>query len=269
MNTSPLPIKRNLSQSHLLSYIAAILMTALSLAGIVFQSSLYSPDELRQSFVANDILNLIIGLPVLMGSIWLTRHGKWIGLLLLPGALFYIVYNYIAYSVAMSQTLLLMPGLCLLAVSGYALFLTLANMDMNLIQSTLQVNVPARFAGGVLIAFGALFFVRSLSQVASLLTAQITLADAEFGVLTADLLTTPIWMIGGFLLWRKRPLGFASAMGLLFQASMLFVGLSGFFILQPILFALPFRLEDFIIILLMGLFFFVPFSLFIRGILKH
>ena len=244
-------------------------MTVISLAGIVFQSTLYSPDELRQSFVANDILNLVIGLPFLLGSVWFARQGKWIGLLFLPGVLFYIVYNYIAYSIAMLQTWLVLPGLCLVAVSAYAIFLTLTSMDMNSIQTTLQDKVPARFAAGVLIVFGVLFFARSISQVAGLLTDQITLAGAEFGVLTADLLTTPIWAIGGFLLSQKRPLGYASATGLLFQASMLFVGLLIFFILQPLLFNLPFRLDDFVVIFVLGLIFFIPFGLFMRRIPKN
>jgi len=168
----------------------------------------------------------------------------------------------------MIQTWLVLPGLCLVAVSTYAIFLTLSSMDTNSIKTVLQDKVPARFAGGVLIVFGVLFFVRSISQVAGLLTGQITLVGAELGVLTADLLTTPIWVIGGFQLWRKHPLGYATATGLLFQASMLFVGLLLFFILQPLLFTLPFRMEDFVVILVMGLFFFVPFGLFVRGIPK-
>jgi hypothetical protein len=170
MNTSPLPIKRDLSQHYTFSIISAILMTVISLTGIVFQSSLYASDELRQSFVANDILNLVIGLPFTLGSVWSARRGKWIGLLFQPGALFYIVYNYIAYSIAMLQTWLALPGLCLVAISTYAIFLTLSSMDMNSIKTTLQDKVPARFAGGVLIVFGVLFFARSISQVAGLLT---------------------------------------------------------------------------------------------------
>jgi len=268
MSHSPLPVKRELSQPYTLAFISAILMTLISLAGIVFQSSLYQPDQLRQSFVANDILNLLIGLPFLLGSVWSARRGKWIGLLLLPGALLYIVYNYTAYTVAMFQTWLIIPGLCLVAVSMYAIYLTLSSMDTTSIQTTLQGKVPARFAAGVLIAFGVLFFARSISQVIGLLTGKITLEGAEFGVLTADLLTTPIWVIGGLLLWRKSPLGYTSAIGLLFQASILFIGLLIFFILQPFLFTLPFRLEDFIVILVMGLFFSIPFGLFARALFK-
>jgi hypothetical protein len=84
----------------------------------------------------------------------------------------------------------------------------------------------------------------------------------------ADLLTTPFWIIGGILLWRKLSLGYVTGAGLLFQASMLFIGLLVFFILQPLLTAVPFPVEDFAVIFGMGLICFIPFGLFARGIIK-
>lgn len=87
-----------------------------------------------------------------------------------------------------------------------------------------------------------------------------------FGVLVADGLTTPFWILGGLALWRKQPLGYVSGMGLLFLASMLFIGLLAFFILQPFVAGVPFPLADFVVILVMGLVVFVPFGLFARGV---
>jgi pilus assembly protein TadC len=84
-------------------------------------------------------------------------------------------------------------------------------------------------------------------------------------VLVADGLTTPFWILGGLYLWRKQPLGYVSGAGLLFQASMLFVGLLAFLTLQPFVAGVPFPLEDFLVILVMGLVVFVPFELFLRG----
>ena len=86
------------------------------------------------------------------------------------------------------------------------------------------------------------------------------------GVLVADLLTTPVWMAGGVWLWRRHALGYAAGAGLLFQASMLFVGLLVFFILQPFLTAMAFPQQDFLVIFVMGLVCFIPLALFIRGL---
>jgi len=114
---------------------------------------------------------------------------------------------------------------------------------------------------------GALFIPRSADQMMSTFTGQVTLNRPELGVLFADLLTIPIRIIGGIVLWRRKAFGYITGAGLLFQASMLFVGLLVFFILQPSLAGVPFPVEDFVVIFIMGLICFVPFGLFVRGVL--
>ena len=74
MNTSYFPVTRNLSQIYTPSLIVAVLMTVLSVAGLLFQSSLYPTEALRRAFVSNDLVNLFIGLPILLGSM---RFGRW------------------------------------------------------------------------------------------------------------------------------------------------------------------------------------------------
>jgi hypothetical protein len=55
-------------------------------------------------------------------------------------------------------------------------------------------------------------------------------------------------------------------LGLLIAASLLFVGLMLFLIIQPILMDLPFNLFDVVVILVMGLICFIPTGLFWRGV---
>jgi len=68
MNTSQLLITRQLTLAYLLSLVVALLMAAASLAGLFFQSAIYPTQELNQSFVSNDVVNLFIGMPILLGS---------------------------------------------------------------------------------------------------------------------------------------------------------------------------------------------------------
>jgi hypothetical protein len=67
-NTANLPIRFNLKPIYALSLVIAILMTLASVAGILLRIGIYSTDELVQSFVPNDVVNLFIGLPILLGS---------------------------------------------------------------------------------------------------------------------------------------------------------------------------------------------------------
>jgi hypothetical protein len=144
----------------------------------------------------------------------------------------------------------------------------LSRVDASAVSATLAGSVPERLGGGILIGLGALFFIRAIAQVVLILSGQLAPEGATGATLAADLVTTPVWVVGGILLWRKRPLGHLSGLGLLFQASMLFIGLLIYFILQPILNPVPFPLSDFLVILVMGLVCFIPFGLFVRGVVS-
>jgi pilus assembly protein TadC len=45
----------------------------------------------RAGFLAQDALAIVLGLPILLGSIWLARRGSLIGMLPWPGALIYLL----------------------------------------------------------------------------------------------------------------------------------------------------------------------------------
>lgn len=249
-----------------LSLIVALLMALASLAGLLFQAALYPAEELRQSFVSNDVVNLFIGLPILLGSLALAQRQRLIGLLFWPGALFYVTYNSIAYAVALRFTGLGLVHLVLVGLSLYTIVKLFLQIDATAIRQRLAGAVPERLAGGALAGLGALFFVWRGSLLVQSLSGAAVLPGPELAVVVADLLITPAWIAGGILLWRRQALGYLSGAGLLFQASMLFVALLVFFILQPFVAAAPFPLADFIAIFVMGLVSFVPFGLFVRGI---
>lgn len=268
MKTSSFPpFADSLSLASLLSALVALLMGVTSLAGLLFPSALYPSEELRRSFLSNDAVNLFIGLPFLLGSILLARRGKLLGRLCWPGALFYGVYNAIAYAVAMPFSAALVANLVLAALNLYALAVLLSGTDAGRVRQHLAGRMPERFIAGVLIALGGLFFLRALGQGGGALTGQIALSRPEEGVLVADLLTTPLWVGAGILLWRRQAWGYVSGAGLLFQACMLFVGLLAFFVFQPFVAGVPFRTADFIVIALMSLICWLPFGLVVRATL--
>jgi hypothetical protein len=150
----------------------------------------------------------------------------------------------------------------LISLSAVAIFRLLSGVDGTAVQARLQGHVAERFGAGVLMGLGGLFFLRAVAEFFDG-----AVNWAAFGVLVADGLTTPFWILGGLYLWRKRPFGYISGAGLLLQASMLFVGLLIFFILQPFVTGAPFPLVDFVVILVMGLVVFIPFGLFWRGLI--
>lgn len=90
----------------------------------------------------------------------------------------------------------------------------------------------------------------------------------DVGVSIADTVLSALLFIGGILLFRRKPLGYANGMGLLFVASTLFIGVILIVLLQPLLTEAPFVMEDLIVLSGMTLICFIPTGLFMRGVLS-
>lgn len=98
---------------------------------------------------------------------------------------------------------------------------------------------------------------------------QATLPAAEVGVLVADLVVSLLWIAGGVLLLQRRPPGYAGGLGLLFAASMLFISLILFLLLQPLVTAASLKVVDIIVVAIMGMVCFVPAAIFGRGVVTR
>jgi hypothetical protein len=128
--------------------------------------------------------------------------------------------------------------------------------------------VPVKLSGWILILFGVAFIFRATGIFMEANATQTALSVTEIGVLVADVVLSVVMIFGGALLLRQNALGYSSALGLLFAASMLFIGLILILLLQPIFTETPFALIDIIVVFVMGLVCFIPFALFVRGVLS-
>jgi hypothetical protein len=264
-----LPVKRNLRSIYTLSLIIALLMAISSLAGILFQSEIYPSDELLSTFMSNDVVNLLIGLPIILGSMFLTMRKKLIGLLLWPGALFFVLYNYLIYVLAMPFNLGFLLDLVLVTLSLYTIIALVASVDGESIKKELSGKVYEKISGAILVGMGVLFLFQIVGVMIAALANQTLIAGTELATHVSDFLISPTLVIGGILLWRREDFGYVSGLGLLFQLSMLFIGLIMFLIIQAVLMITPFALVDVVVISIMGLIGFVPFVLFAREVSRN
>jgi hypothetical protein len=263
-----LPITRTLTALYVYTLIITAILVIVSAAGLLFPLRIYPTDTLQQSFIPNDVLNIVIGAPILLGSIWYARRGRLIGLLFWPGALMYVLYNYIPYVISSPVNWFFLIYLLLVILSAYAFIKLILSIDRVKVQQRLAGAVYERLAGGILFGLGALILLRTVSVLVPALINQSELSITELAVMIADGILSPIWIIGGVLIWQRKPIGYVSGMGLLFQGSMLFIALIAFLLLQPIISTVPFALVDVIVVFVMGMVCFIPFGLFIRGVIS-
>jgi hypothetical protein len=261
-----LPLRFDLRPIYISSFIIAVLMAVASITGLLYQTDIYPTDELLQSFLPTDVTVLFIGLPMLIVSIWLTWRGKLIGLLFWPGALFFVLYNYIVYVFAMPLNAAFILHLALVMLSVYTLIVIVANIDGGAVKQRLADAVPQRLAGGILAGLGLLFFLRVIIVMVNALINQTPITEVELTLNSSDFIISPAWIACGVLLWRRKSFGYVTGLGLLFQASMLFIGLIIVLLLEPFFTNEPFALVDVVVVFIMGLICFIPFGLFVRGV---
>lgn len=261
-----LPIKQDITQAYRASLLIALLVAIASVLGLAFTDQIYPSEELIQSFLTNDAINIIVGLPVLLGSLWLVKRGKLLGLLFWPGALFFMVYNYLIYLVAMPINMYYIFFPLIVFPSLYITIWLIRHMNAPLLASNLAGNVPERFTALVLVGFGIIFISRVAAIVVAITSEHLTIPPTELGLHIADVFFSIVLLICGIQLWRKHSLGYCTGLGLLFQASMLFIGLILLMLLQPIFTGEPIPWIDILIVFLMGFITFIPFGFYIRGV---
>ncbi len=260
-----LPLKQSLKGDYVLMFIILLLVAVASISGLLASRTLYPSEDLRNGFVITDIVNLLFVLPLLVSGYVLTRRRSLVGLVFWIGSLFVINYHYIAYASSRPMTLQFVLYVVLVGFTAWAIIRLIRRINLFEIKEQLADAIPVRLTAGVLILLGLLFLLRAGDILIKAFAAGTMLPPTE----CADLLSSTIWIIGGVILWQKKAVGYVVGAGLILQASLLFVGLLIYFILQPIIANIPFPLEDFMVIFFMGWVCYIPLGLFLKGIITQ
>ena len=260
-----LPLNGNPSFFMLLSAAVALIMTFSSGLGFLFPDVFYPDPGLLEQYLANDLVNIILGLPLFVAALVLTRRGKLLGLLLLPGALIYVIYNYIGYALGRPWNWITIINLGLVVLGFIALFLLLKGINHRAVMEQLEGRVGRKISGWILVFFGLAFIALAVSTLIKGIQAGTIPPLGENAVSVADIVVSLGWVAGGIALLRKKPLGYSTGLGLLVAASFLFMGLILFFFIAPLVAGRAFDWIEVITVFAMGLICFIPTILFWRG----
>jgi len=266
IDSEMLPVRFNLRILYLLSLFIALLVTTVSVIGVIYQKSIYPTETLSNSFVPNDIVNMIAGLPLLLISLWLTWRGKLIGLLCWPGAIFYMLYVYFPYLICVPFNFLFLPYLILFSLCIYTLIWIIVSIDGNVIIKYLSDVVLAKISGGILIGLSVLIIIRQTGLIINALINKTLVEQQELALWITDFaIGSPAMFIGGFFLWKKKPLGYVVGPGLLIVYGILSLGLIPFLAIQSHLKNTSLDLSAIVILIVMAVICLIPFSFFVRG----
>jgi hypothetical protein len=163
----------------------------------------------------NDLITLVVGLPLLAVATWLAFRGSLRGRLLLSGTLGFFLYTYMSMSMLTSYNNLFLVYVILFGLSLYAFILSLMAVDVETLPRHFSPHLPHRWIAGVLFLVAGFLTLAWLGRIgAPLLQGQTpALENTTTLVIQAmDLvLIAPLAFIAGILLLRRAAWGYLLA----------------------------------------------------------
>lgn len=167
----------------------------------------------------NDIITLLVGLPLLVVSTWLAgvypakRGGSLRGRLLLTGTLAFFLYTYMSMSMLTAYNSLFLVYVALFTMSLYAFVLSMLSFDLADLPRHFSPRLPRGWIAAVLFAVGGFLFLAWIGRVVpELLQTQTpaALENTTTRVIQAmDLaLIVPLAILSGILLLRRSACGY-------------------------------------------------------------
>ena len=209
------------------SIFIAFLAIIATLSGL-FWKELYKHDTISVATQAmgQDMVTLIIGIPVLIGSLYLIRNNSLRGSLIWMGTLLYFLYTYASMSFLSSYNQLFLVYVALFSLSLYTFMYGLLSLDIKTIKESITPGKTSKVAGIFLIFSGAMLALMWTKMIVdSLITGIAPSALESYTTLVIQAMDIgiifPATLIGGILILKGKEWGYTLVSILLIKASLL------------------------------------------------
>lgn len=199
----------------------------------IYGRGLYAYDSVSMvtQAMAQDVVTLVLGIPLLMGAAVLFWRGSLRGKLLLAGTLGYFLYTYASYAFGASFNALFLVYVALFSLSLFAFVLAVAAIDVGSLASHFSPRLPRRAIATFLFVLGGFLLVAWLGRIVpSLLTGEPPVgldAGSTLFIQVLDLgLVVPAAFLSGWLLWRREAWGYLLASVVLLKGFTLSIAVS-------------------------------------------
>lgn len=164
---------------------------------------------------ANDLIMLVLGLPLLAISYWLTMRGSLRGGLLLTGTLGFILYTYITMCFGAAYNKLFLVYVALFSLSLFAFILSMMSFDLKTLSTRFSEKLPRGWVAGLLFFAAAFLSLAWLGRIAAAFapdsipvlenTTSMFIQVMDIGVIV------PLCVLSGILLLHRRAWGYLLA----------------------------------------------------------
>ncbi|MBV6449464.1 MAG: hypothetical protein MHPDNHAH_00174 [Anaerolineales bacterium] len=179
--------------------------------GLYYWDTLSSVAQMQ----ANDLVMLVLGLPLLAIAFWLTLRGSLRGQLLLTGTLGFILYTYITMCFGAAYNPFFLIYVALFSLSLFAFILSMMSIDLQTLPAQFSEKLPRGWIAGLLFFAAAFLSLAWLGRIAATFTSGAIPAlenVTSMFIQAMDLgIIVPLCVLSGSLLLHRQPWGYMLA----------------------------------------------------------
>lgn len=163
--------------------------------------------------IAQDIVTVLLAIPLLLISLYLSRKGLMKGKLLLAGTLGYFLYTYISYVFLWMYNPFFILYVTIMSASFFAFTLTMMSFDIENLSSYFDKRLPVKFIGGFQIFFSIVIGMLWLGRIVpSLMNGTPPIGLEHYNTLVIQGLDlgfiVPLAFLSGVLIIKRKPFGY-------------------------------------------------------------
>lgn len=164
--------------------------------------------------IGNDVVTLVLGLPLLLCSILLAARGSLRGRLLLSGTLGFFLYTYASLAFLTAYNQLFLVYVALFSLSLFDFVLSLTSIDLNSLPAAFSERLPRKTIAAFFFILGVMLLFLWLGGIIipSLLTGEAPSGLDSYTTLVIQALDlgviVPASFLAGALLLKRKPFGY-------------------------------------------------------------
>lgn len=206
-----------LKPAYLLTVLVLFFALIASVGGLIIDGLYRDKSIIILGWHANDLVTLVVALPILVIALILSRSGSHRAQLVWLGMLDYLLYNFAFYLFGANLNLFFLIYVALFILSVFALIFGLINIDIKAIAAKFKGTTPVKWISGYMILWGALLGIAWIGQWLTFVinghlppngleeSAFKLVATLDLSLVVSGVLLAAIW------LWKRKPWGYVLA----------------------------------------------------------
>lgn len=185
---------------------------------LIFGRSLYGNNSVAMAIqgIAHDGVMLVLVMPLLLFTLYLSRKESIKGRLMMSGILGFVLFTYLLYLTLPMYNRLYLLWIIAASTSFFALILTLLSFDLEKLREAFTDDLPVKLVGGIILTQAVMVAALWLQRILpSFINGSIPVEMEHYTTMPVQGLDLafplPLCILAAILLFKKKPAGYLLA----------------------------------------------------------